>query len=104
MLRHVFIINVKKGIPDDIVEQKMAEMRAMKEKGNGNRRHHGRPHARIVRTTRCRDDGYRLERQGGFRYTAPQPDAHRHCGKSRRGFRYAECRHCPNRILTLKTD
>ena len=32
MLRHVFIINVKKGIPDDIVEQKMAEMRAMKEK------------------------------------------------------------------------
>lgn len=32
MLRHVFIINVKAGIPDDVVEQKMAEMRAMKEK------------------------------------------------------------------------
>ena len=32
MLRHVFIINVKKGIPDDMVERKMAEMRAMKEK------------------------------------------------------------------------
>ncbi len=32
MLRHVFIINVKKGIPDDVIEQKMAEMRAMKEK------------------------------------------------------------------------
>ena len=29
MLRHVFIINVKKGIPDDMVERKMAEMRAM---------------------------------------------------------------------------
>ena len=32
MLRHVFIINVKEGISDDVVEQKMAEMRAMKEK------------------------------------------------------------------------
>lgn len=32
MLRHVFIINVKEGTPDDVVEQKMAEMRAMKEK------------------------------------------------------------------------
>lgn len=32
MLRHVFIINVKAGISDDVVEQKMAEMRAMKEK------------------------------------------------------------------------
>lgn len=104
MLRHVFIINVKKGIPDDIVEQKMAEMRAMKEKETVIEDITVGPHARIVRTTRCRDDGYRLERQGGFRYTAPQPDAHRHCGKSRRGFRYAECRHCPNRILTLKTD
>ena len=31
MLRHVFIINVKEGISDDVVEQKMAEMRAMKE-------------------------------------------------------------------------
>ena len=32
MLRHVFIINVKEGISDDVVERKMAEMRAMKEK------------------------------------------------------------------------
>lgn len=32
MLCHVFIINVKEGISDDVVEQKMAEMRAMKEK------------------------------------------------------------------------
>lgn len=32
MLRHVFIINVKTGISDDVVEQRMAEMRAMKEK------------------------------------------------------------------------
>lgn len=32
MLRHVFIINVKEEISDDVVEQKMAEMRAMKEK------------------------------------------------------------------------
>lgn len=32
MLRHVFIIKVKEGISDDMVEQKMAEMRAMKEK------------------------------------------------------------------------
>ena len=32
MLRHVFIIDVKEGIPDDAVERKMAEMRAMKEK------------------------------------------------------------------------
>ncbi len=32
MLRHVFIINVKEGISDDVVEQKMAEMRTMKEK------------------------------------------------------------------------
>lgn len=31
MLRHIFIINVKEGISDDVVEQKMAEMRAMKE-------------------------------------------------------------------------
>ena len=28
MLRHVFIINVKEGISDDVVERKMAEMRA----------------------------------------------------------------------------
>ena len=32
MLRHVFIINVKEGISDDIVEQKVLEMRSMKEK------------------------------------------------------------------------
>ena len=32
MLRHVFIIDVKEGISDDVVERKMAEMRAMKEK------------------------------------------------------------------------
>lgn len=32
MLRHVFIINVKEGVSDDVVERKMAEMRAMKEK------------------------------------------------------------------------
>ena len=32
MLRHVFIINVKDGISDEVVEEKMAEMRAMKEK------------------------------------------------------------------------
>lgn len=32
MLRHVFIVNVKEGISDDVVEQKMVEMRAMKDK------------------------------------------------------------------------
>ena len=32
MLRHVFIINVKEGISDDVVERKMAEIRAMNEK------------------------------------------------------------------------
>lgn len=66
MLRHVFIINVKKGIPDDMVERKMAEMRAMKEKETvieditvGRTRG-------LFGTARCRNDGYRLERQGGF--------------------------------------
>lgn len=49
MLRHVFIINVKKGIPDDMVERKMAEMRAMKEKETVIEDITVGPHARIVR-------------------------------------------------------
>ena len=104
MLRHVFIINVKEGTSDDVVEQMMAEMRAMKEKETvieditvgRTRGLFGRPDAVMMVVD--------LKRQGRFRRIGPEPDTHRHCGKSRRGFRYAERRYCSNRILTLKTE
>lgn len=98
MLRHIFIINVKEGISDDVVEQKMAEMRAMKEietviediTVGRTRGLFGRPDAVMMVVD--------LKDKAAFDVLLPESDTHRHCGKSGRGFRYAERRYCSNRI------